>query len=136
MRDILFKGKIKNFEVYPKDRQWIQGDLIHEPYGIVIQYSFIHQEKQYRAKISVLPDTVCEYTEIPDMDGNRIFEGDVVTHADYGDEKFVVGKAAGSFFIGNSKRHFDLRSGEKLKVIGSIYDSRKLYEAVFGENNG
>ncbi len=136
MRDILFKGKRKDFERYPKDRQWIQGDLIHDLSGIVIQYSFIDHGKQYRPKVSVLPDTVGEYTEIPDMDRNRIFEGDVVTHADYGDEKFVIGKAMGTFFYGNQKHRFALRSGEKIKVIGNIFDSRKLYEAVFGENNG
>lgn len=74
MRQILFRGKrVDNDE-------WVVGDLIHRQIWstqlTIIRVSddgFEHYE-EYEVK----PETVGEFTNLTDKNGNKIFEGDIV----------------------------------------------------------
>lgn len=61
-REILFKAKRKNWRELPKEEWWVEGDVIHEPYGIVIQYC----DDKKRIKVVVAPETLCQYTGLND----------------------------------------------------------------------
>ena len=77
-REILFKAKrIDN-------GKWVQGDLIHEPYGTVVQYYKDEIEdkgncakigSKKRIKATVDSATICQYTGLTDVTGEKIYEG-------------------------------------------------------------
>ena len=55
-REILFKAKRKDWRELPKEQWWVEGEVIHEPYGVVIQY---YAEKK-RIKVVIDPETLCQ----------------------------------------------------------------------------
>lgn len=90
-REHLYKAKRVNWRELPKEEWWVEGDLIHEPYGTVIQYyeneikdkgNCAKSSKKKRIKVVVDPETVCEYTGLTNKDGRKIFEGDIVAYMD------------------------------------------------------
>lgn len=75
MREILFRGK------HTDNGEWVEGNVIvyNMPYGVraVIVRGFSPLSKQVEC-VSVAPDTVGQFTGLTDVDGTRIFEGDIV----------------------------------------------------------
>lgn len=79
MREILFKAKRKNWRNLPKEEWWVEGDLIHEPFGTVIQY----YADGKRVKVIIDPETLCQYIEMNDKNGSRIWENDFISISTY-----------------------------------------------------
>ena len=87
--------------------------------------------------VTVIPETVGQYTGLTDKNGVRIFEGDIVTGW-FNHEKIV-----GYIFYGGNAQFFIQRDGIYgigldnsdcwLEVIGNIHDNPEL---LGGENNG
>lgn len=118
MREILFRGKS------PITQKWVYGDL------------FQHGEQRFimadNRNTEVLPETVGQYTGVDDIDGVRIFEGDIVKNIVI-DLICVVARDnyyAGFVINKDSKTQFSLSkaSGRAQKVIGNIHDNHELLE--------
>lgn len=136
MREILFKAKKKNWRELLKEERWIEGDVIHEPYGVVIQY---YDDKK-RIKVVIDPETLCQYTGLKDKNGNRIWENDIVKcnkrkdefefykvlwrkyYADFGVEPLEFGV---QYPISLGENEQDIK-GCNYEVVGNIFDNTEL----------
>lgn len=143
MRDILFRGKrIDN-------GKWVYGDLIQIPCGVKFivnnkfgacideRGNFINTEAPFVCE--VIPETVGQFTGLYDKNGNKVFEGDIITlEGDInGDVQFVQGvfgvewygvKNQGAWGAKHNLRTFEDGANEEFDVIGIIYDNPELLE--------
>ena len=69
-RQILFRGYSESLN------KWVEGDLVHD--GLTIRI------KTTNASIPVHTDSVGQFTGFEDMDGNKVFEGDIVDEVHFG----------------------------------------------------
>lgn len=141
-REHLYKAKRVNWREIPKEEWWVEGDLVHEPYGTVIQYyedetkgkgNCAKSSKKKRIKVVVEPETVCEYTGLNDKNSRKIFENDIVGIYKYNIEwRYGVVKYGefncsccsgvyGWYFDDEDIRDFDL-----YEVRGNIFDNPEL----------
>ena len=67
MPNTLFKAKRVS------DEKWVQGDLIRYENGTFIS-NFIGETYQYQINL----DTICQYIGKKDINGKKIFKGDIV----------------------------------------------------------
>ena len=126
MREILFRGKRTD------NGEWVQG--------YPCRYGWIGKEKDYIIPdyasalytAEVDPETIGQYTGLTDMNGNKIFEGDIVWN-DYEEERGIVqwDNDMAKFIITFSTFTVDFDSiyGGELEIIGNIYDDPELLKA-------
>lgn len=127
MRERLFRGKrVDNGE-------WIVGGLLQDDDGKTYIVGYEHRggiDGMIDAELilwEVIPETVGQYVELPDKNGEKIFEGDIVRDT----EDFDVGKIffdthTAMFVIGFETTIADFNDGYSLEVIGNIYDNPEL----------
>ncbi len=119
MREILFRGK--------GDKRYNDGEWY---LGVPIEcYDGDWQICTDCIRRTVIPETVGQYTELPDKNGTPIFEGDVVRDV----ETFYVGKV---YFDADTARFviefasfitdFSNYNNGSLEIIGNIYDNPEL----------
>lgn len=123
MREILFKAKRTD------NGEWVEGSLIVYPDGD--SYICGDCDEPYTLnKYKVDPETVCQYTGLTDMKGQKIWENDIVsiTWHDIKEDKCIKRIVARVIFEDGSFR-FDLgRYGHV--PIGDRYFNYALYERV------
>jgi uncharacterized phage protein (TIGR01671 family) len=129
-REILFRGqRLDNDE-------WAYGDLLHLPNGDVV----ILSDKGYT---KVKPETVGQFTGLTDENGKKIFKGDIIKTREFGKDSgygvnfndfdvFEVIYSSASFKLNNARRMFYLSKGQRIEVIGNIYDNPKLLRSENG----
>jgi len=123
-REILFRGKRKD------NGEWAYGDLITKPVHhecVILENGCINH--------SVIPETVGQYAEWKDINGVRIFEGDIA-HIEYGVGKVVFHAACFMIeWLDDKEANMELlsllsskfgRVREDLVVTGNIFDNADL----------
>lgn len=124
-REILFRGKrIANGE-------WVQG--------YICRYGWTGKEKDYIIPdyasalyiAEIDPETIGQYTGLTDVNGRKIFEGDIVWD-NYEEERGIVqwDNDTARFIITCSTFTVDFDSvcGEELEIVGNVYDNPELLE--------
>lgn len=134
MKEILFRGKRKD------NGEWIRGDLITTPFirretqqNIIYildvtkaDYDCFEDLVEDNGIFEVNPETVCQYTGLTDKNGRKIFEGDILSFSQKGQNTSgVVKMDDGCFFAIIEGQKCWLSEGIKRykgKIIGNIFD--------------
>ncbi len=142
MRERLFRGKrVDNGE-------WIVGGFLQDDDGKTYIVGYEHRggiDGMIDAELilcEVIPETVGQYIELPDKNGEKIFEGDIVRVLLSWDEDDVmdVGRVFYSEEICGFYRTSKVFGGgcpsmtytDEYEIIGNIYDNPEL---IGGETN-
>lgn len=124
MREILFKAKRKD------NGEWVEGTPIYLSNGAVLMFLI---GKTIWETQEINPETVCQYTELDDKNGKKIFEGDITkypwrfSHIIDMCVVFENGEFRLSPLRAYSFATWNIRICDenlKLEVIGNIYDKR------------
>ena len=144
MREILFKAKRKD------NGEWIEGltlfKLDEHLYMFQTAWGEITYDLQHNITailgekkpffVEVIPETVRRYTGLTDKNGVKIFEGDIVEHTTFYNEKIRTGfvvyyERYGAFFIrGSGYSDNQMYAFCNFKVIGNIHDNPELLKEV------
>lgn len=135
MREILFRGKVAD-----EPNEWVYGYLSD---ANTIHKIFDNGKTCGIGYFTIIPETVGQYTGLQDMNGTKIFEGDIVQFEDavadfegYHDDVFLnrglVCFSDGGYYITNRQtvKMSDLGYKGKMdcEVISNIHDNPELME--------
>ena len=132
MREILFKGKqVDNGE-------WVEGYYLNQRESLTDKKAcYIATNNGYGFNyISVIPETVCQFTGLYDKNGRKIFEGDIVEgNSEYFTYTHPYGKVVydgGQYLISFDDVLEDIEClgawANDVEIIGNIYDNPELLE--------
>lgn len=123
MREILFRGKRVDTD------EWVYGvPLFEENRCYMIEDLFICDEYQCTGAVNSIvdPETVGQYTGLTDNNGNKIFEGDIVS--DTVDVYTVVFDEQCRFMMTGEYDRFLVHCDEDCFVLGNVFDNPELLE--------
>lgn len=145
MREIIFKAKRLD------NGEWVEGDLFRNDntnYPMTLIGSLILSRNKYTNEIcidgygliEVDPETVCQYTGLKDMNGKKIFEGDIIKIPDdYNEfghnagEIYEIYFCYGGFRLKpkySKARGYWLEDDRTVEVIGNIFDNPEILEVT------
>ena len=136
MREILFRGKTI------LHNKWVEGAFsmkdCDSPFGEMVDNpSIIKYEEPYSGFWNrVYPETVGQFTGLTDMNGKKIFEGDIVhvhdcllrCDAPYHEFDGVIEYKNGSFVIVSEPMTHYRWLDYDVTVLGNIHDNPELLE--------
>ena len=127
MREIEFRGKIIG------SGEWAYGAYLQTSHDIGYIYIINEDGNDWEddETIDVIQDTVGQYTGVKDMDGFRIFEGDVlaIREYDHSISYYEAVYAMGGFnLFSNEVGWEDMLAANRGRVIGNIHDSPELVQ--------
>ena len=132
--EILFRGK-----PYNGDGEWVEGVYYKQTlfYGDKCEYHYIITSTEDLGNdfaldfCGVIPETVGQYTGLTDINGKKIFEGDIVKCKDYLEAKpsefqgYIDFKNGSYVIVGDFMTHYRWLDYE-VEVIGNIHDNPEL----------
>lgn len=125
MREILFKAKrIDNGD-------WVEGNYITDEQDKEKAYiGYIFGIEDFDI-VEVNPETLCQYTELKDKNGNRIWENDIVRIENSMDEGIGnVEFYGGMWYVDGEPNNnlYDIVEYDdgEVEVIGNIFDNPEL----------
>ena len=134
MREILFRGKTK-------DGDWVEGFLFNSQLCRIFWATAFKEEEDnifYCEGKDVNPETVGQFTGLIDLNGKKIFEGDIVKISAIADieeslGQVVVNNGAYCVFIPTNQNPKNQPllywlGSSRIEVIGNIHDNPKLLE--------
>lgn len=136
MYDILFRGKAINrdpecYLTNYKNGDWVYG-LIQTPYSYLYSKYIEYPVKMINAQgitdIDIDFNTIGQYIGLTDINGTKIFEGDILENI--ASEKGVVKWFNAMFVIDfdDTYLNFDEVWSCDYKIVGNIYDNPELME--------
>lgn len=133
MRENLFHGKRKD------NGEWVDGYYCvfnGVSHRIYTGYAETDCGEYYPDYYEVIPETVGQYTELPDKNGKNIFEGDIIRDTETSDVGEIYFDTDTARFVIEFEKmivDFDNYNNGDVEVIGNIYDNSELME---GADNG
>lgn len=133
MREILFRGKRKD------NGKWVEG-FVHcvtdnytakNCWYITTFKKLDNEEIVLTGQYEVIPETVGQYTGLPDENGTKIFEGDIVYILKQDESAEIAwDKDLARYIISSANMiaDFDNFWNFEMEVIGNIYDNPELLE--------
>jgi len=137
MRDIEFRGKRK------ADGKWVYG-FYYKKCGRHIILGDIMPDSDMQREFEVIPETVGEFTSLPDKKSKRIYENDIArtelgrlgivrfSHGMFGIEwiNYIENQdMVGSWGQLHNLRRMDDGFNGNVEIIGNIHDNPELLEA-------
>ncbi len=123
----LYRGKRKD------NGEWIEGSLLKvtissETCYLIFGEDFLTDGNEVVALIHALvdPETIGQFTGLPDKNGKRIFEGDVLRYC--GVQNVVVSFEYGQFVINHYAINLLRSRNAESEIIGNIHDKPELLE--------
>lgn len=127
-REILFRAK----HIHAMDsNEHLNGTWVH---GYLSDKNYIN-DKSLEGEFLVDENTICQYTGLTDKNGKKIFEGDILRHADetilktvwnnrkYG---FAAQCVKGSVLLKDCKWGLWEFESDEVEVIGNVFDNPEL----------
>ncbi|HAC1155074.1 TPA_asm: hypothetical protein GI696_03980 [Listeria monocytogenes] len=143
--EILFRGKVTGSqELEQIENGWIYGSIFENKIisrNRDIQSRYFH----WIAEVEIIQETVGQYIGIKDMNGTKIFEGDIlkIVHEDgaqfYSKVKYFADidypafdiQFPDGFYFESNVINEAIQSGFfELSVVGNIYDNSELLEVA------
>lgn len=127
-REILFRAK----HIHAMDsNEYLNGRWMH---GYLSDKNYIN-DKSIEGEFLIDEDTICQYTGLTDKNGKKIFEGDILRHADetilktvWNDRKygFAAQCVKGSVLLKDCKWGLWEFESDEVEVIGNVFDNPEL----------
>ena len=127
-REILFRAK----HIHAMDsNEHLNGTWVH---GYLSDKNYIN-DKSLEGEFLVDENTICQYTGLTDKNGKKIFEGDILRHADetilktvWNDRKygFAAQCVKGSVLLKDCKWGLCEFESDEVEVIGNVFDNPEL----------
>lgn len=144
MREILFRGKSLYYG------KWVEGFLeerktpLQAALGGGIRYICAPRQDGDSCELyDVAPETVGQYIGLNDMDGRKIFEGDLVKIRGWEPPVMQVAFIEGAFCLADAEGecvgdiHYIHHAGvEAAKVIGNIHENMDVLTKAWSKHRG
>ena len=124
-REIIFRGWNK------KHSEWRYGYyFVNRGISFIVEDKVEENPFQTEEDFCVEPETIGQYTGMKDMDGNKIFEGDVVEFTNLDLPDMVIRFDNASFMLceDEDSTYEELRMNYTVEVIGNIHDNPEFDE--------